>query len=102
MAGGAAGNRIGHHTRKQTTAIGTGAAMKHMGQMVLLMRGAPQRHTLARFTQVNRLLIRAVGHRAPPAVADPAEIAADIASHDADIRALVLIAHSVYTFVSLF
>jgi len=75
--------------------------MKHMGQMILLMRVAPQRHTLARFAQMNWLLTRAPGHRAPPTVAHPAELTADIAYYYADIRALVLIAHSVHLCITV-
>jgi len=76
--------------------------MKYMGQMILLMRAAPQRHTLARFAQMNWLLTCTLGHRAPTIVAHPAEIAADITNHYADIRALVLIAHSVHLCITVF
>jgi len=75
--------------------------MKYMGQMILLMRAAPQRHTLARFAQVNWLLTCTLGHRAPTIVAHPAEIAADITNHYADIRALILIAHSVHLCITV-
>lgn len=69
--------------------------MHYIGHVILLVRAAPQRNTLAYFAEMNRLLACALGHRAPTAIAHPAEIAADIAGHYADIRALVLKAHSV-------
>ena len=69
--------------------------MQRLGQVILLVRGAPQRHILARLAKMNWLLSRALGHLAPMAVAHPAELAADIADHHADIRAFILIAHSV-------
>ena len=66
------------------------------------MRAAPQRHTLALFAQMNWLLTRTLGHRAPTTVANPTEIAADITNHYADIRALILIAHSVHLCITVF
>ena len=89
-AGWAAGNCSSHDASKQTTTIDTCAAMKRIGQMILLMRAAPQRHTLAYFAQMNWLLTGTLGHRAPTIVADPAEVIADIADYHADIRALRL------------
>jgi hypothetical protein len=76
--------------------------MQRLAQVILLMRATPQRFTLARFAQMNWLLTRTLGHRAPTTVAYPAEIAADIADHHAGIRALVLIAHSVRLCITLY
>jgi len=50
---------------------------------------------------VNRLLAGAFGHLAPMTVAHPAEIAADITNHYADIGTLVLIAHSVHLCITV-
>ena len=93
--------RLAYDTGEQATTIGTGAAMKHIRQVKLLMRGAPQRHILARLAKMNWLVSRTLGHLAPMTVAHPAEIAADIADHHADIRALVLIAHSVHLCITV-
>jgi hypothetical protein len=92
---------MGHDAGKQAATIDTWAPMQRLGQMILLMRAAPQRQTLARFAQMNWLVTRTLGHRAPTTVAHPAEIAADIADHHAGIRALVLIAHSVRLCITL-
>ena len=50
---------------------------------------------------MNWLLTRTLRHRAPTTVAHPAEIAADITNHYADIRALILIAHSVHLCITV-
>jgi len=101
MAGWAARDSSGHDTGKQAATIGTGAAMQRIGQMILLMRGTPQRHAPAHFAQMNWLFTRTLGHRAPAIVAHPAEIVANIADHHADIRTLVLKAHSVHLCITV-
>ena len=100
-AGWAARDCISHDTGKQTTAIDTGAAMKRLGQMILLMCGAPQRHILARLAKMNWLVSRTLGHLAPMTVAHPAEIATDITDYHGDIRALELIAHCVHLCITV-
>ena len=102
MTGWAARDCSGHDAGKQAAAIDAGTSMQRLGQMILLMRAAPQRQTLARFAQMNWLLSRTVGHRAPTIVAHPAEITADVTDHHVGIRALVLIAHSVHLCITGF
>jgi hypothetical protein len=70
--------------------------MEDVGQVILLVRGAPHGHTLADPAQVDRLLAGALRHFAPVPVANPAKIAADIADHHLHIRTLKLIAHRVH------
>jgi hypothetical protein len=98
-AGWAAGDLIAHDAGKEATAIDTAAAMEGLGQMILLVRRAPYGHTLADLAEMNRLFAGALRHLAPMTIADPAKVAAEIASDHLDIRAFIFVAH-VYILVT--
>jgi hypothetical protein len=95
-AGWATGDLIAHDAGKQAAAIDTASAMEGVGQMILLVRKAPHGHTLADLAEVDRLLACTLRHLAPMAVADPAEVAAEVADDHLDIRAFIFVAHRVH------
>ncbi len=93
--GWAAGDLLAHNAGKQAAAIGAGAAVEGIGPMILLVCWAPYRQRLAGCAKVCGPLAHVLRHLAPVAVADPAEVATQIADHHLNIRALILVAHRV-------
>jgi hypothetical protein len=70
--------------------------MKHIGQMILLVRGAPHSYAPACLAEVDRLIASGLRHFVPVAVADPAKVLTDIADNHTDIRSLELITHYIH------
>src|SRR5262249_6263702 len=91
-----AADLIAHQAGKQATTIDTAVAMEGIGQVILLVGRAPHSHALADPAEVNRLIVYALWHLAPMAVADPAEVATEVADHHLNIRAFVFVAHRVH------
>jgi hypothetical protein len=75
--------------------------MQLVGPMVLLVRAAPHGQALAWPAEMHGLFGRALLRHAPMTIANPAKVAAEVADHHLNIRAFILIAHSVHLCTSV-
>src|SRR5689334_10014644 len=75
--------------------------MQLIRPMILLVREAPHGQALTGLAEVNGLLDRALRRLAPVTVANPAKIATQVAHHYLDIRAFILVTHTVHLCISV-
>ena len=82
-----------HNACEKAAAVGAGAAVECVGQVICLMSGAPYRHAPAAWAQVHGPLSGAVPGRPPSVVGRRAGSLANIAHNHASVVLRGLVAH---------